>query len=98
MYRLSMCTRLKRRFVQKGVLEPLLLFSKTSADREVQRYSMHAIQVSLNASLENMFGTLCRSFSCPKLPPLVRNETCPKVVTTSLVPELRQKRPVVRKL
>ena len=47
MYRLSMCTRLKRRFVQKGVLEPLLLFSKTSADREVQRYSMHAIQVSL---------------------------------------------------
>ena len=49
MYRLSMCTRLKRRFVQKGVLEPLLLFSKTSADREVQRYSMHAIQVSLNA-------------------------------------------------
>ena len=50
MYRLSMCTRLKRRFVQKGVLEPLLLFSKTSADREVQRYSMHAIQVSLKPS------------------------------------------------
>ena len=66
MFRLAMCKEIKRKFVEHGVLKPLLNFSHAQ-DRDVKRYAMARRPPSPGSS--QFLAVQCECLSLPQLCP-----------------------------